>query len=364
MANTRFETLVEAAAGLPEIDACLIRDESQVAAALGLLQRNQSALEIARRALGPECIVPVRDEVEFFHEHLDHWSRLRNLAHFFMLEASTAIQRGDLNVGVRTSLEILELANAVRRGGLIVDLQLGLMIGSHALEVMRKVRNKLGADARAHVIDRLYRIESEREPFAEIVARDRAWEVAVGWGDRTCDTPEFDLIDPEECGLSENEQKEILGLIQQIATLPDAERQQLIRVQDEGNLALMRMMEIDLALREFRAATGRLPEKLSALVPQPFERLPLDPFTGQPFIYRPSADESFCLYSTGPKLFDGGGHFGPWPAVSAGCADLCLDNNDYWPADDCVRKKRGLLARMTSRLSEWWHSRRLIASKI
>lgn len=55
----------------------------------------------------------------------------------------------------------------------------------------------------------------------------------------------------------------------------------------------------------------------------------LDPFTDLPFIYR-LIGSTFHLYSTGPKMVDGGGKTGPWPLVAAGCADLYLDADDYW----------------------------------
>jgi hypothetical protein len=333
MTSTPYETLVESAAGLTDVEALAGIDEAQVSAVSSLLERNRLPLESARRVLGPECAVPVRYEEAFFSEHCDHFSHLKNLARVFRAETWLAASRNDFRAAARIGIDILELANAVRRGGLVTDLLVGIAISGIAMEALRKIRTRLDNGTRRLVIDELHRLEAEREPFADIVARDRDWEVAVGYADKPCDFASQELTGPGECGLSEEEQKEILQLLQQMADLPETDQRKMQRDQDYHILALMRMLAVDLALRDFHDASGRFPDELLSLTPHPFSRLPFDPYTNQSFIYRQLGVASFCLYSTGPKLSDGSGHFGPWPSVAAGCADLCLDSDDYWP--DC-----------------------------
>jgi hypothetical protein len=323
--------LIESAARLTDVDALAVLDEAQVSAASSLLQQNQLALESVRRVLGPECVVPVRYEEAFFSEHCEHFSHLRNLARAFQAEAWLAASRNDFRAAARSGIDTLELANAIRRGGLLTDLLVGIAISGIAMEALRRIRTKLDNGTRRQAIDQLHRLEAQREPFTDIVARDRDWEVAVGYEDKPCDFMSHELSDPEECGLSEDEQKEIRRLLQEMADLPETEQRKMQHDQDNHILALMRMLAVDLALRHVYDTTGRFPDELLSLTPQPLARLPLDPYTEQPFIYRQLGVASFCLYSTGPKLSDGGGHFGPWPSVAAGCADLCLDADDYWP---------------------------------
>ena len=45
-----------------------------------------------------------------------------------------------------------------------------------------------------------------------------------------------------------------------------------------------------------RLAHGRFPDNLNALSPQFISRLPNDPITGKPFLYRRTADDQFVLY--------------------------------------------------------------------
>ena len=223
------------------------------------------------------------------------------------------------------------------------------------MDALRKIRTKLDSGTRRLVIDQLHRLDAERESFADIVERDRDWEVAVGYEGKPCDSMSHELSNPEECGLSEEEQKEILQLLQQMADLPESDQRKMQRDQDYHILALMRLLAVDLALRDCRDTCGSFPNDLSALTPQPLAEPPLDPYTENAFIYRRTSDTLFDLYSTGPKLTDSGGHFGPWSSVAADCADLCLDANDYSPARCDLHRSLGLAQRIAATIRTWWH---------
>ncbi len=360
MTATPYQTLVESAAQLTDVDSLVDIDEGQVAAALILVQRNQPALESARRVLGPKCGVTVRYEEAFFSEQCDSISHLRNLARVFHAEAYLATFRADFLTATRISLDILELANAVRRGGLLIDLLASIGISGIALGALCKIRTQLDNRTRRLVIDELYRLETQREPFAASIARDRDWEVAVGYKDKPCKViVPHELSDPKECGLSGVEQMEILQLVQQVANLPEADRHKVQWDSDCHVLALMRLLSVDLALRAYRENCGRFPDELLSLTPHAVSRIPTDPYTNRPFIYRQLGVDSFCLYSTGPKRTDGGGHFGPWPSVAAGCADLCLDADDYWQDYFGQRPPLGWAQRFASWLPGLRHACRM-----
>jgi hypothetical protein len=66
------------------------------------------------------------------------------------------------------------------------------------------------------------------------------------------------------------------------------------------------------ALERFRAHRGHVPASLSELIPEFLDKLPLDPWSGKPFIYKPLAapDEhgrTYLLYSVGADGKDDGG---------------------------------------------------------
>ena len=217
--TTPYEALVEAAALLTDAARIGDLDEGDLATAAAIVQQNRAALESARRALGPQCAVHLRYEESFYSEHCAHLSDLRDLGRMFRAEAYIASQNGDYRAAATIGLDIFELANAIRRGGLVTDLLFSIAIARLAIDALRKDRTNVDSASRLLLVRELRRLEAEREPFAGIIARDREWEVAVGYAD---------------------------------------------------------------------------------------------------------------LYSTGPKMVDGGGKTGPWPLVAAGCADLYLDADDYW----------------------------------
>lgn len=69
------------------------------------------------------------------------------------------------------------------------------------------------------------------------------------------------------------------------------------------------MLRCDIAIRLFRHQHHRLPESLPELVPEHLPAIPVDPFSGQPFIYR-TMNDGYLLYSVGPDRQDNGGTFG------------------------------------------------------
>jgi hypothetical protein len=249
---TAYEALVQSASQLIEPDAFGDLDDGDLSAASELLEHNRAALQSARCALSQRCAVPVRYEESFFSDHCDDFSHLRNLARAFRAEALLAASHENYGAAALVGIEMLDLGNAARRGGLVTDAQVGIAISGIALD------------------------------------------------------------------------------IQQMADLPESDLQKMQLDQDNRGLALLRMLVVDLALRSWRETFHTFPDGLVSLTPSLLPTLPLDPYTGKSLLYRPLNDTSFFLYSTGPKAFDGGGEFGPWPHVAAGCADLCLDADDYW----------------------------------
>jgi hypothetical protein len=92
------------------------------------------------------------------------------------------------------------------------------------------------------------------------------------------------------------------------------------------SICMVRLLMIDLALRDYHADHGKYPESLESLAPAYLREAPLDPFSGKPFVYRPDETE-FTLYGVGGDEKDNGGNFRgryltipPWEGW-----DLCLD---------------------------------------
>ncbi len=70
--------------------------------------------------------------------------------------------------------------------------------------------------------------------------------------------------------------------------------------------AILDLMQMGILVEQHHARTGSYPESLDAIAPEFGGSLPVDPFTGNPYLYQPS-DDGFLLYSIGQNLIDDGG---------------------------------------------------------
>ena len=93
------------------------------------------------------------------------------------------------------------------------------------------------------------------------------------------------------------------------------------RASDRNNwiIAQERLLATELALRCFHADKSCAPARLEELVPAYLSKVPQDPFTGQPMIYRLQAT-NWLLYSVGPDRVDNGGR--PAARVNSPSGDL------------------------------------------
>lgn len=78
-------------------------------------------------------------------------------------------------------------------------------------------------------------------------------------------------------------------------------------MQAARNQSLLDCAMIACALERYRAAQGRLPEKLDELVPKFLPKLPHDVVTGDPLVYTAMAPDHYLVYSVGWNSLDDGG---------------------------------------------------------
>ena len=87
--------------------------------------------------------------------------------------------------------------------------------------------------------------------------------------------------------------------------------------------AMFDTARIGIACKIYGKLHGDFPEDLAKLSPEILEEIPVDPFTGHPFIYK-EQDSGFIVYSVGSNLKDDEGR-GTWKIVS-----LVMEKDDDW----------------------------------
>jgi hypothetical protein len=88
---------------------------------------------------------------------------------------------------------------------------------------------------------------------------------------------------------------------------------------------------IGIACKIYKNLHGDFPEDLAKLSPEILKKVPVDPFTGHPFIYK-KQDSGFIVYSVGSNLKDDQGR-GTWKIVS-----LVMEKDDDWAWKEVVIK--------------------------
>ncbi len=346
-ATTGYDLLIAAASSLTGTKMLAADAEPSDGDTAVFLSANMETLELAREALRRDCAVPLKYEAKFFEMQCENYSPLRDLARSFALELNATVRLGDLACAVDIGLNIFDLANAVRRGGLVVDALVAIAIEGIAIDRVRGFRHRLKPKQATRLANELLRIDAERESFEDIGARDRKWEEAVESPEDDTEFLDIQWRDSDEDGIDEETAQTVRQMLQSLAELPDDHHRAFQKQLDNRNIAMMRLLAIESALSVYRASNGVYPSDLSRLVPVCFVAIPTDPFTGAEFKYS-KRDIGFVVYSPGPTGQDSSGNFGGWFSVLAGEADLGVDMYDYENACCVVNPRPTLVSRFAA----------------
>jgi hypothetical protein len=210
---------------------------------------------------------------------MDAGRSLRDLSQTLAAEAIAAEKRGDADRALALMVAGLRLGSMLARGSdhfIAVD---GDIVSFFAHRRLINRRDRLSADQIRAVLGTLSQLAEEREPIADILTRDAAYQQRIwGWMGRL----QFVL----ERLFSRHRGTELWSRVTLINDL----------------------LRTDLAIRLFRQDHGHPPPTLARLVPAYLDKLPTDPYSGQPFRYRTS-DGEYTLYSVGWNQTDDDGQF-------------------------------------------------------
>jgi hypothetical protein len=203
------------------------------------------------------------------------------------LDAEAAAAQGDFSRAAEFALADVRLGTMHCRNGLMVDAMVGNAVINHGAERLISIRHQLNPSLAQSIGDALGANDALFESPLAICQRDIAYgERSYGWHARFSSVLERITGPPQE---------------------PIVTKASFLAMFDRW-IATSRLLQTDLAIRRYRHEQGRLPATLDDLVPSYLPQTPLDPFTLQPLIYRPTAPD-FTLYSTGDDRIDNSGNF-------------------------------------------------------
>jgi hypothetical protein len=97
--------------------------------------------------------------------------------------------------------------------------------------------------------------------------------------------------------------------------------------------AMFETARVGIACKIYKNMHGDFPEDLAELSPEILEEIPVDPFTGHPFIYK-KQETGIMIYSIGSNLKDDGGN-GTWQITS-----LVMEKDDDWAWKEATEQRQ------------------------
>lgn len=220
---------------------------------------------------------------------------LRQLSRDLYAEAARQRLAAKTRDARQTYLDLVELGLVAARGGFIVDRLVGTALTGLGVEGLRQIRDELSLDDRRALIVALQTNDAAWEPLAKLRDRERAAiDKTLGWRSRIT------------FALSED-------------FSPEAAFRALEQ-SDHTRSAQIRLLVCHLAIGLYQAERGCPPGKLENLVPGYLHRVPEDPFSGKPLVYKVVSPD-YLLYSVNQNRHDDGGRRG----ASLADGDLFLD---------------------------------------
>jgi hypothetical protein len=313
-----------------------------------LVAEAQPALRRLREGLGKPCVVPREPFDPLTPPDFSADARARQMARLLRWEGWLHAHRGDYGAAFASQLDALTLGQDVARQPGLLGKLVSIACETIACQAIRETVGEASNDrpALASLVGRLQTIEAGEVPYWETLAHE--YEAALAWinwlrtpgsitreefreayGTRAIGAAcararrEVDRFYSDAVAMAKRPEWEwtpgalavpaddtLAGQLASPMLAADVVRR---------HLAGLRGTLLVAALEQYRAEHGRYPEQPAALVPENITALPLDPWTGDPFLYATTGD-SCRVYSVGPdRRDDGGADLSAPPAGEGDC---------------------------------------------
>ncbi|TWU28317.1 hypothetical protein Pla144_16040 [Bythopirellula polymerisocia] len=248
---------------------------------------------------------------------LESIQQFRSIARGMSASSKLAGKERDYTEAAAISLDLIQFGIGIGRGRLMIDTLVGNACTGIGCHDLYHTRDKTPVEQCLDIASGLARIENDIEPLEDVVYRDRIWtQHTQGWHAHLMQF--LEAVSEESFWSS-----------------------YAYYNSDRRNRAVLRLLQLEFALRAWKAEHHEWPESLAELVPAIIPAVPIDPFSpdGKPLQYV-RIDDGFVLYSVGQNEIDEGGtipdddgsgyrdpatgdlrldiHYAPDPPVNAG----------------------------------------------
>jgi hypothetical protein len=262
-----------------------------------LVSTNAESLRLLRLGLTRGCSAPTDSAMRNVPGMMSDLASFKSLARLLEEEGRLAEMENRYGDAAHSYLDTIRLGNAISRGGFIINRLVGIACEAIGLGPLAKLVPKLKPDEARSLITALERIDAGHVTWAEVVRNERSF--------------------------ARHQLRNTLNPIPWVVGWWQS-RQAMEKTQTKHKtvIAHERLLAAELALRCYQSEKATVPTRLDELATNYLAKVPQDPFTGQPLIYRPQGT-NWLLYSVGRDGVDDGGK-----PVSRGSAkgDIFLDS--------------------------------------
>ena len=246
-----------------------------------LVSTNSESLRLLRLGLSRGCSVPTDSAMTNISGLLGDLANLKSLARLLEEEGRLAEKENRYGDAAHSYVDAIRFGNEISRGAFIINRLVGIACEAIGENPLAKLVPKLNCEQARPVIKDLENIDAARVSWAEVQRNE-------------------DRFSRYQLGKGFNPITWVMTRLQRWRSIQKA------KMRHNRVIAHERLLTVELALRCYQSEQGRLPTSLEQLVPEYFQHMPRDPFSGRPVIYRPQGAD-WLVYSVGEDGVDDGG---------------------------------------------------------
>jgi hypothetical protein len=246
-----------------------------------LVTTNMESLRLLRLGLTRECALPKDSALAVGPGMAACVQNLYRLANLLNAEGRLREVDQRLADALQSYIDSIHLGNEMSRGGFVFHRLIGLSCEELGCTELSRLVPTLDPKDAPHLVAELEKIDSATVTWDEVLRNEYGFHQYQG-----CDG---------------------VNLVRSALRRWRGRRlMQVANLQHTRMAAHVRLLTVELALRCHQSEQWLAPTNLAQLVPNYLGRVPADPFTGRPMIYRPEGPH-WLLYSVGEDGVDNDG---------------------------------------------------------
>ena len=238
-----------------------------------LVSTNAEPLRLLRLGLTRQCVMPMDSALTNAAGSINQLARMKRLVHVLAAEGRLREMEDRPAEAARSYVDAIRFGNAMSRGGFLITRLVGIACERIGYAPLAKLAPKLNPDEARAVLTALDKLDAGRVTWAEVQQSERRY-------------------------MRYERGKQFNPIIWVMHWWRIRQAMQRAETKHKTMVARERLLAAELALRRYQSEQGHPPARLDDLVPNYLSKVPQDPFSGQPLIYR-AQGTNWLLHSAG-----------------------------------------------------------------